>query len=151
MQSRSSAVQLESNSKSLSELRLTPAYSNHSRKEICGSHTPDPWSPQFDSWSIELRFGELAVLVALLQVIDVVIRSPVVTSRMGVTLVHPAWPLLKRQSTGLRPSNLPPVSTTAVTAPSSRYMHIQHRRRERKARRQHPYSLCSKPHESPIG
>ena len=30
-----------------------------------------------------LRFGELAVLVALLQVNDVVIRSPVVTSKNG--------------------------------------------------------------------
>ena len=38
-----------------------------------------------------LRFGELGVLLALLQVIDVETRPSVVTSRMGVTLVHPAW------------------------------------------------------------
>ena len=107
--------------------------------------------PRSSIRGLSIAFGELAVLVALLQVIDVVIRSLVVTSTMGVTLVHPAWPLLKRQSTGLRPSSLPPVSTIAVTAPSSRYMHIQHGRRERKARHQHPYSFCSKPRESPIG
>ena len=55
-------------------------------------------------------------LLALLQVIDVGIRYPVVTSAVGVPLVHPAWPLLERQNTGLRPLNLPPARGVAAAA-----------------------------------
>ena len=72
---------------------------------------------------LSIAVWRIGHLLALLQVIDVGKRSPVVPSAMGVPLVHPAWPLLERQNTGLRPLNLPPASTMAVTAAPSRYMH----------------------------